>query len=140
MSDKNLKQERMVSIIHSAVAQFFVEQALDWGIAGLPMVEQVFVSPDLHHVEVWLSFSPWKREQAERDFETVNRHLGELKKFVATKVDFRRFPELVLRLADPDKAFKIMDILGTISGHEGTGQPNSADTRTSEEDSADGTH
>ncbi|MFA5009841.1 MAG: ribosome-binding factor A [Patescibacteria group bacterium] len=140
MSDKNLRKERMASVIHTATAEFFVEHNRDWGMDTLVLVEQVFVSPDLHHVEIWISFAPWKRDAAERDFAAIGRHIGELKKWLAERIDLRRFPEIELKLSDPEKSFRIMDILGTISGHGQSDQPNQGDAHKSQEDSADDSH
>jgi ribosome-binding factor A len=140
MSDKNLRQERMVSVIHAAVAEFFVEHNRDWGIDALALVEQVFVTPDLHNVQIWISLTPWKREKAEKEFLVVQRHLGEMKKWLSKKIELRRFPEIELRLADPEKTFRILDILGTISGHGQSDQPNQGSLTQGEEGSADGSH
>ena len=135
-----MRQERMVSVVHAAAAEFFVEHSRDWGIDALALVEQVFVSPDLHHVEIWVSLAPWKREKATKEFAVVERHLGELKKWLAERIELRRFPEVVLRLSDPEKTFRIMDIFGTLDGHgepDRTNQGNSAEV---EENSADDPH
>lgn len=140
MSDKNLRKERMASMIHAATAEFFVEEGRDWGMDVLPLVDQVFVSPDLHNVQIWVSFAPWKKERAQGEFEVVGRHLGGLKRWLAEKIDLRRFPEIVLKLSDPEKTFRILDILGTISGHGQPDQPNQGDDSVSQEDSADSSH
>lgn len=138
--DKNLRQERMVSVIQSAAAEFFVEHNRDWGMDGLVLVEQVFVTPDLHHVEIWLSFAPWKRERAEQDFANIEKHVGELKKWLSEKVELRRFPDVELKLSDPDKTFRILDILGKINGHGEHGPSNQGAADAGEEGSADGSH
>lgn len=131
----------MAAIIHAGAAEFFVEHGRDWGIDALPLVDQVFVSPDLHHVEIWVSFAPWKEERAKGEFEVVSRHVGELKRALGEKVELRRFPEIELKLSNPEKSFRIMDILDKISGHGDPGQPNQGETIPAEpEDPADGSH
>ena len=138
MAEKSLRKERMASVIHSAVASFFVEEGREWGIEALPMVDQVFVSPDLHNVQIWISFAPWKADKAKYEFEVVEKHLGAMKKFLAGKVDLRRFPDIILKLSDPEKTFRMIDILGTISGHGQPDQPDQGSGNPSEEDFADG--
>lgn len=138
MADKNLRKERLASVIHAAVAEFFVEHNRDWGINALPLVEQVFVSADLHHIEVWVSLSPWKKDKAQHQFEVVQKHLGGLKKELAEKIELRRFPEIVLKLSDPEQTFRILDIFGTLRSRGELGSTNQNEATGSEEDSADG--
>ncbi len=134
--DKNLRKERLGSVVHAAVAEFFVEHNRDWGIDALPLVEQVFVSADLHHIEIWVSLSPWKKDKAQHQFEVVQKHLGALKKELAGKIELRRFPELVLKLSDPEQTFRILDIFGTLRSRGELGSTNQNETTGSEEDSA----
>lgn len=136
MSDKNLRKERLGSVVHAAAAEFFVEHNRDWGIDALPLVEQVFVSPDLHHVEIWVSLSPWRKDKVEQQFEIVKKHLGELKRGLAKRVELRRFPEIVLKLSDPESTFRILDIFGTLRSRGELGSTNQNETAGSEEDSA----
>ncbi len=136
--DKNLRKERLASVVHAATAEFFVECGQDWGVNVLPLVDQVFVSPDLHHIEIWISLSPWKKEKAQHQFEVVKKHLGELKKELATKIELRRFPEIELKLSDPESTFRILDIFGTLRSHGNTSSGDKGDITGSEEDPTDG--
>ena len=126
--DKNLRQERLASIVQAAAAEFFAEHAYDWGINAVVLVDQVFVSPDLHNVEIWVSFTPWKADEAKRKFTALKRQIGELKKALAQRVELRRFPEVELKLSDPEKTFRIMEVLDELkkkeAGHE-TSSPDS---------------
>jgi len=130
----------MASVIHASAAEFFVEHNRDWGIDALVLIEQVFVSLDLHHVQIWISFAPWKPDRAEKDFQRVVSHLGELKRWLADKIDLRRFPEIELRLSDPEKSFRIMDIFGNLRSHGELGSTNFDDTEGGKEDPADSAH
>lgn len=141
MADKKLRQERMASVIHAGVAEFFVEHNRDWGIDALPLVDQVFVSPDLHHVQVWVSFAPWRKDRVEGEFKVIVGHLGVIKRALGDKVELRRFPEIELKLSDPEKSFRIMDILDKINGHGATDQSHQGEADSAiQEDPTDSSH
>lgn len=115
--------------MQAAAAEFFVEHNYDWGINVLVLVDQVFVSPDLHRVEIWVSFTPWRADRAKREFAVLGRQLGELKKALVQRVKLRRFPEVVLKLSDPEKTFRVIDILGELKQKKAGGEKDTPDSQ-----------
>jgi len=132
----NLRKSKLEALLQSMIAKFFGEQREDWGIHELITVDQVFLAPDLKTAQVWVSFIPHTDKTAERDFTRLIKKLPELQRYVFCELSMKRVPKLTLRLADPEKSFRLDQIFDTLESHGTTGQSDSEDASGSEADTS----
>ena len=100
-----VRQDKIASLIQSAVALYFEEHKDDLGIDGLVLVDQVFVGPDIKFAQVWVSFSPV--EGSEKKFKLLNRGLTRLQSHLFKQMAMKRVPKLTLHLADPERQYNL---------------------------------
>lgn len=126
--DNSVRQKKVASLLQGLVARYFTEESANWGIRSLVLVDDVFVSPDIKNAQVWVSFSPHDPKVAQKRFEIVEKKLREIQNYLFDQMEIRRVPQLTLRLSDPDKTFKLIDIFGTLDSHGPDTPEDSRDT------------
>ena len=132
----NLRKSKLEALLQELIARFFGEQRQDWGIHELITVDQIFLTPDLRTAQVWVSFIPQTVKTAERDFERLIKKLPELQRYIFGELNMKRVPTLTLRLADPEKSFRLNQIFDTLEGHGATSQSDSGDASGGEADTS----
>jgi ribosome-binding factor A len=127
--DNQLRKSKLSSLLQSMSAQFFAENTLDWGITGMVLVDDVFMAADLKSAQIWVSFSPHDANKAPGRFKQVEKHQQDLQNYLFKKMEIRQIPKISLRLSDPDKTFKLIDIFGTLEHHADDEPGDSGDTK-----------
>lgn len=126
--DNKLRKEKLASVLQGMAARFFTENSLDWGINSMVLVDHVFMAADLKSAHIWISFSPHKPDKAEYRFGIVDKKTRDLQNYLFKEMTIRRVPKVSLRLSDPEKTFKIIDIFGTLEDHAGDKPEDSEDS------------
>ncbi len=132
--DRSIRQNKLAALLQGVIGRFLSVEGREWGIGRLVVVDRVLVSPDLRNADVWLSFSPYDKKTAQRDFEVVGRHLREIQEFVFGQLALHRAPKLHLYASDTEQLFKIMDIFDTIKDHDRNISEDSGEAAEGEED------
>ncbi|MFH0905228.1 MAG: ribosome-binding factor A [bacterium] len=123
----------LASVLQGELSRYLLERRDGWGVSSVVLVDQVFVSPDLHSAQVWLSFSP--DVEREEQFARIERRLKELQAFVFQQLRRRKVPTLSLMMSRPEETFRIHQIFDTLRSHEQNGgSHNPGSSETSSED------
>ncbi len=112
--DNKLRKEKLASLLKGMASQFFTRESAEWGLGAMVMVDHVFMAADLKSAHIWISFSPHNAERANKLFRRVELKTKELQNYFFEQMSIRRVPRVTLRLSDPEKTFKIIDIFGTL--------------------------
>jgi ribosome-binding factor A len=111
------RQARLKSLLQAEVATFMLNLRSDLELTELIGVDEVLLTPDLKHANVWLSFSPQPSDARAKDlWMKMVKALPALKSWLAERVEVRRIPQISLEFSDPEKEYKLDRIFDEISG------------------------
>ncbi len=96
------------------ISQFFIEHQELFDDTAMSLVDGVFVAPDMSFADVFISFSPYDAKRADKWFERAQTNVREMQNYVFRKMTVRRVPQIRLHLSDPDKAFQLAELFGTL--------------------------
>ncbi len=111
-----IRQEKVASLIQSAIALYLEENKDGLGIDGLVFVDQVFVPADLKSAEVWVSFNPL--DDSQRKFELLGKGINRLQSYLFKQMAMKRVPRISLQLSDPERQYKLEKIFDTLESHD----------------------